>query len=62
LANMLPLCSRHHHLVHEFGWRLDLHPDNRTLVITRPDGQVFATCRPDTAERRSPGTRKKPAA
>jgi hypothetical protein len=62
LANMLPVCSRHHHLVHEFGWRLDLDPGDRTLMITRPDGELFATCRPDVAEQRSPGTRRRPAA
>jgi hypothetical protein len=42
LDNLLPLCSRHHHLVHEAGWTLDLAPD-RTLTITQPDGHVHAT-------------------
>lgn len=42
LANLLPLCSRHHHLVHEAGWTLHLTPD-RTLTIAQPDGQVHAT-------------------
>jgi hypothetical protein len=37
LANLLPLCNRHHHLVHEGGWRLVLHPD-RTITLIRPDG------------------------
>ena len=37
LANLLPLCSTHHHLVHEGGWRLELRPD-RTITLTRPDG------------------------
>jgi uncharacterized protein DUF222/HNH endonuclease len=41
LANLLPLCSRHHHLVHELGWRLELAPD-RELTIRQPDGNVFA--------------------
>ena len=36
LANLLPLCSRHHHLVHEGGWQLTLQPD-RTITLTRPD-------------------------
>jgi len=40
LANLLPLCSTHHHLVHEGGWRLDLHADRR-LVVRRPDGTVM---------------------
>ena len=35
IASMLPLCSRHHHLVHEGGWVLHLAPD-RTLTITKP--------------------------
>jgi hypothetical protein len=39
LANLLPLCSRHHHLVHEGRWHLTLHPD-RSITITRPDGTV----------------------
>ncbi|MGH9271247.1 MAG: DUF222 domain-containing protein, partial [Ilumatobacteraceae bacterium] len=37
LANLLPVCRRHHHLVHEGGWRLTLHPD-RTIELRRPDG------------------------
>jgi hypothetical protein len=39
LANLLPLCNTHHHLVHEGGWRLSLHPD-RTIELTRPDGTI----------------------
>jgi hypothetical protein len=49
LVNLLPLCSRHHHVVHEGGWGLALAAD-RTLTITRPDGEVFAICDPDIAE------------
>lgn len=52
LHNLLPLCSRHHHVVHEAGWRLEL-ADDRTLTITRPDGHVFTRCRPDIAEQRT---------
>lgn len=48
LANMVPLCTRHHHTVHDHHWRLDLGPD-RTLTIRRPDGQVYARCAPDRA-------------
>lgn len=40
LANLLPLCARHHHVIHEVGWKLSLDP-NRTLTITR-FGEVFA--------------------
>jgi len=35
LDNLIPLCSRHHHAVHEGGWSLTLRPD-RTLDIHRP--------------------------
>ncbi len=39
MANLLPLCCEHHHLVHEGRWRLELWPD-RTIRLTRPDGTV----------------------
>jgi hypothetical protein len=39
LDNLLPLCSRHHHLVHDGHWSLTLHPD-RTVVVRRPDGSM----------------------
>ena len=39
LANLVPLCEVHHHLVHEGGWTLTLHPDRRS-VWTTPDGTV----------------------
>ena len=39
LDNMLPLCSRHHHLVHEGGWQVHLAPD-RALTVTRPGGAI----------------------
>jgi Domain of unknown function (DUF222) len=37
IGNMLPLCSKHHHLAHEGGWKFHLDHD-RTLFITKPDG------------------------
>jgi hypothetical protein len=52
LINLIPLCSRHHHVVHEGGWQLDLAND-RLLTITQPDGRVFTRCRPDLAGRRT---------
>ena len=61
LENLLPLCSRHHHVVHEGGWHLDLGPD-RSLTITRSDGTVHATTRPDVAAERSRERRRQPAA
>ena len=39
IDDLLPLCNRHHHLVHEGGWQLHLAPD-RTLTITRPGGHI----------------------
>ncbi len=37
LANLLPLCSQHHHAAHEGGWILTLGP-NRELTIELPGG------------------------
>lgn len=37
LDNLIPLCSVHHHLVHEGGWQLTLVPD-RMITLNRPDG------------------------
>jgi hypothetical protein len=39
---MLPLCDKHHHCVHDKGWRLRLGP-NRELDVILPDGQVMST-------------------
>ncbi len=39
LDNLIPLCERHHHLVHEGGWTLTMTPD-RVTTWTRPDGVV----------------------
>ena len=41
MANLLPLRARHHHLVHEQRWRLELAPD-RQLTIRQPDGTIYA--------------------
>jgi len=42
LENLLPLCSKHHHLVHDGRWTLTLLAD-RTLTINLPDGTVMST-------------------
>lgn len=42
LGNLVPLCSSHHHRVHEGQWRLTLLPD-RSLKIWRPDGSLDKT-------------------
>ena len=39
IDNLLPLCERHHHLVHEGGWTLTMSPD-RVATWTRPNGSV----------------------
>ena len=62
LDNLIPLCSRHHHLVHDLAWKLRLEPD-RTLVITQPDGEEFARTRPYLAQHQAgAGTDPPPAA
>ena len=45
LHNLVPLCSRHHHQVHEGQWRLKLLPD-RALKIYRPDRTHHQTIPP----------------
>jgi hypothetical protein len=42
LENLLPLCSKHHHLVHEGRWQLTLRAD-RTITLHRPDGSHYFT-------------------
>ncbi len=53
LANLLPLCSQHHHLVHEGGWALTLHPD-RTVHLRRPDGTTAFNAPTTIARARAP--------
>jgi hypothetical protein len=40
LANLVPLCSRHHHAVHEGGWTLHLDAATRAVRITLPGRPV----------------------
>ena len=42
LANLLPLCSQHHHAAHEGGWRFTLGLD-RSLTIELPNGHTMHT-------------------
>ncbi|WP_166657366.1 HNH endonuclease signature motif containing protein [Ilumatobacter fluminis] len=51
LDNLIPLCSRHHHVVHEGDWALELAPD-RTLTTRQPDGRVFTVSEPDVPPQR----------
>lgn len=57
LDNLLPLCSHHHHAVHEGGYTIKLLPD-RTLRIFRPDGTLHAVALPDRIDRSRPGDRQ----
>ncbi|MGH9135446.1 MAG: DUF222 domain-containing protein [Acidimicrobiales bacterium] len=40
LVNLVPICERHHHVLHEGGWTFELFADRRT-VWRRPDGTVW---------------------
>jgi hypothetical protein len=57
LDNLIPLCSHHHHLVHEGGWTIELLP-SRAVRITRPDGVHHATAPPPS---RRPSMRCQPS-
>jgi hypothetical protein len=46
---LIPGCSRHHHLLHEGGWTLELDPRTRALSIRLPDGTVHRRSRPHSA-------------
>ena len=48
LANLVPLCSRHHTVVHHAGWELALSAA-RELTVTRPDGRRQTTGPPARA-------------
>ena len=45
LANLVLLCSRHHHLLHQPGWHAKLRPDGG-FETTDPDGIVRCTSPP----------------
>ena len=48
LANLLPVCTHHHGLIHDAGWEITLGP-NRELAIRFPDGTVRNTGPPSRA-------------
>ena len=54
LDNLVPLCSHHHHLVHDRRWRIELSAE-RALRILRPDGRLHGITSPPT--RRPPPAR-----
>lgn len=55
IDNMVPLCERHHHLVHEGGWTLTMTPD-RVATWVRPDGTIHHVG--STIDRAPGGVRK----
>ncbi len=57
IDNLLPLCERHHHLVHEGRWTVTMTPE-RVATWIRPDGTIDH--RGSTIDRR-PTTRGAPA-
>jgi predicted restriction endonuclease len=36
LSNLLPLCVKHHHAVHEGGWTLDVDSETGNVRVTYP--------------------------
>ncbi|HSL74811.1 MAG TPA: DUF222 domain-containing protein [Ilumatobacteraceae bacterium] len=42
LANLLPVCTKHHDRIHHDGWIIELGP-NRELTLRLPDGTVHTT-------------------
>ena len=47
LSNLLPVCSRHHHLIHTHRWQITLHPD-RSITITDHNNQTVIKSPPPT--------------
>ncbi|MBA2752270.1 MAG: hypothetical protein H0U41_08560 [Actinobacteria bacterium] len=45
MANLVLVCSRHHHRLHQPGWHAKLRPD-ATLEVTDPDGRHWSTSPP----------------
>ncbi len=45
LENLVLVCSRHHHRLHQPGWHAKLRPD-ATLEVTDPDGRHWTTAPP----------------
>lgn len=50
LCNLVPLCSHHHHQVHEGRWTVRLEPDRR-LRTFRPDGVEMSVVGPPSRHR-----------
>jgi hypothetical protein len=54
LDQLVPVCERDHHRLHEGGWTLKLRPD-RTITLARPDGVVVYDGPSADRTRRPPG-------
>jgi len=49
LDNLAPVCSHHHHQIHEAGWQLSIDEDRRVRVLL-PDGRIMTTGPPLATE------------
>ena len=47
LANLVPVCDKHHHNIHDHAWTIEL-ATNRHITITLPDGTQLAQPPPTT--------------
>ena len=43
IDNGVPLCSYHHHLVHEGGWTISWNPNTGVTRMVGPEGQILET-------------------
>jgi len=50
INQLIPICNKHHHVVHEGHWQLAL-DDRRNLTLTFPDGAIMTTGPPKAAAR-----------
>ena len=53
IDNLVPVCSFHHHRVHEGRWQLQLDPSTRQLTVQLPDGSLYSRSLPDLIEERN---------
>lgn len=47
LRFLFPVCSHHHHRLHEGRWRAELDPSSRELAIRYPNGSIHSRSYPD---------------
>jgi HNH endonuclease len=53
LDNLVPLCSKCHHLIHDGGWTLSM-DEHRVVRIIRPDGSLAVEGSPPMVRSNSP--------